>query len=180
MLHAVSIAIVLELSNLSGAPASVIASAQANVARVFSTAGVSVQWASAGSPRDDRRSIRVVVLPNETGDLRRASDIVMGAAIHTPEGTGVAYVYYRRIEEQAALHGAAAERVLAYAMAHEIGHLLGTRHHSPAGVMRACWRHTEFRQAADGALAFSSSELATMRALDDRSLVNDRCSRCRN
>jgi hypothetical protein len=46
MLHAVSIAVVLQLSNLSGAPASVVSSAQAEVVRVYAAAGVSMEWTS--------------------------------------------------------------------------------------------------------------------------------------
>ena len=168
MLHAVSIAVVLQLSNLSGAPASVVSSAQADVVRVYSAAGVSLHWSPVALPADVR-AIHVVLLPRETGDLRHTSDVVMGAAVWTPQGTGTAYLYYRRIEEQAALHGATPERVLAYAMAHELGHLLGTRGHSATGVMRACWRHAEFRQAAEGLLGFSSKDVAILQALDHTS-----------
>jgi hypothetical protein len=171
MLHAVSIAAVLQLANLSAAPASVVASAQAEVVRVYSAAGVSVEW-TAEAPAD-RRSIRVVLLPLESGGLRQIGDTVMGAAVWTPLGNGVAYVYYRRVEEHAALHNAPPERVLAYAVAHELGHLLGTRGHSPTGVMRACWRQSEFRQAASGALGFSSRDAAILQALDRRPPFDD-------
>ena len=144
------------------APASVVASAQAEVVRVYSAAGVSVEWA-ADAPAD--RSIRVVLLPLESGDLRRIGDTVMGAAVWTPLGNGVAYVYYRRVEEHAALNNAPPERVLAYAVAHELGHLLGTRAHSRTGLMRACWRQSEFRLAAAGELGFSSRDAAVLQAL---------------
>ena len=163
MLHAVSIAVVLQLSNLSGAPASVVSSAQAEVVRVYAAAGVSMEWRSE-APADDVRSIHVVLVPLESGDLRRIADTVMGAAVWTPLGNGLAYVFYRRVEEQAALHNAPAERVLAFAVVHEIGHLLGTRGHSPTGVMRACWGESEFRQAAAGVLGFSARDVAILRA----------------
>jgi len=164
MLHAVSIGVVLQLSNLSGAPASVVSSAQAEVVRVYAAAGVSMQWASA-APADSVRSIHVVLVPLESGDLRRIADTVMGAAVWTPLGSGLAYVFYRRVEEHAALHNAPPERVLAGAVVHELGHLLGTRGHSPTGVMRACWRDSEFRQAAAGVLGFSARDVAALHAL---------------
>jgi hypothetical protein len=164
MLHAISIAVVLQLSNLSGAPASIVASAQTEVVRVYAAAGVSVEWAQA--PTGNARAIHVVLLPLESGNLRRIADTVMGAAVWTPLGNGVAYVYYRRVETHAALHHAPPERVLAYAMAHELGHLLGPGGHSSSGVMRACWRESEFRQAAQGLLGFTSKEMALMRARD--------------
>ena len=163
MLHAVSIAVVLQLTNLSGAPASVVSNAQAEVVRVYAAAGVSIEWVSE-APADDVRSIQVVLVPLESGDLRRISDTVMGAAVWTPLGNGLAYVFYRRVEEHAALHDAPTERVLAFAMVHELGHLLGTRGHSPTGVMRACWRASEFRQAAAGVLGFSPRDVAILHA----------------
>src|SRR4029453_6498487 len=136
MLHAVSIAVVLQLSNLSGAPAAVVSSAQAEVVRVYAAAGVSMEWTSA-APAANVRSIKVILVPLESGDLRRVGDTVMGAAVWTPLGNGLAYVFYRRVEEHAALHNAPPERVLACAMVHELGHLLGPRGHSPTGVMLA-------------------------------------------
>jgi hypothetical protein len=164
MLHAVSLAVVLQLSNLSGAPASVVSSAQAEVVRVYAAAGVSMAWTSE-APAANVRSIHVVLVPLESGNLRRIADTVMGAAVWTPLGRGLAYVFYRRVEEHAALHNAPPERVLASAVVHELGHLLVTRGHSPTGVMRACWRDSEFRQAAAGVLGFSARDVAALHAL---------------
>ena len=164
MLHAVSIAVVLQLSNLSGAPAAVVSSAQAEVVRVYAAAGVSMAWTSE-APAANVRSIHVVLVPLESGDLRRIGDTVMGAAVWTPLGNGLAYVFYRRVEEHAALHNAPPERVLASAVVHELGHLLGTRGHSPTGVMRACWRESEFRKAAAGMLGFSARDVAILHAV---------------
>jgi len=164
MLPAVSIAVVLQLSNLSGAPASVVSSAQAEVVRVYAAAGVSMEWASE-APAANVRSIHVVLVPLESGDLRRVGDTVMGAAVWTPLGSGLAYVFYRRVEEHATLHNAPPERVLAGAVVHELGHLLGTRGHSPTGVMRACWRDSEFRKAAAGVLGFSARDIAILHAV---------------
>ena len=164
MLHAVSLAVVLHLSNLSGAPDAVVSSAQAEVVRVYAAAGVNVRWAT-DEPAGDARAIRVVLVPSEAGDLRRMADtVVMGVAARTPHGHGAAYVYYRRVEEQAMLHHAPVERVLACVMAHELGHLLGTHGHSPTGVMRASWRNAEFRRASEGALEFSSKDVARLQA----------------
>jgi len=163
MLHAVSLAVVLQLSNLSAAPAAVVSSAQAEVVRVYAAAGVSMEWTSE-APAANVRSIHVVLVPLESGDLRRIADTVMGAAVWTPLGRGLAYVFYRRVEDHAALHNAPPERVLASAVVHELGHLLGTRGHSPTGVMRACWRDSEFRKAAAGVLGFSARDVAILRA----------------
>ena len=164
MLHAVSLAVVLQLSNLAGAPPSVVANAQTEVARVYSAIGVPVAWQSPNHAVDNH-PIHIILLEMETGDLRRITDTVMGAAVRTAEGTGVAYVYYRRVEQQASQHEVSIAIVLAYAMSHELGHLLlGSRGHSPTGLMRACWRHAEFHQAVQGRLRFSREEGADIRA----------------
>src|SRR6476659_8120472 len=161
MLHAVSIAVVLQLSNLSGAPAAGVSRAQAEVVRIYAATGVSMEW-TPEAPAANVRSIHVILVDLESGDLRRIGDTVMGAAVWTPLGNGLAYVFYRRVEEHAALHNAPPERVLACAMIHEIGHLLGTRGHSRTGVMRAGWRESEFRRAAAGVLGFSASDIAML------------------
>jgi hypothetical protein len=163
MLQAVSLAVVLQLANLAGAPAPLVAAAQAEVARVYSEIGVSVRWDQTGSVTDTR-TIHVVLLPFETGDLRHYADAVMGAAVRTSEGTGIAYIYYGRVQQMAAQHDVASTIVLAGAMSHEIGHLLlGARAHSPDGLMRACWRRVEFHQAAERQLRFSPDEIAAIR-----------------
>jgi hypothetical protein len=48
-------------------------------------------------------------------------------------------------------------RLLACAIAHEIGHLLQTEPaHEPSGLMRAVWTRTDFRQLSAGRLRFTS------------------------
>jgi hypothetical protein len=89
----------------------------------------------------------------------------MGVAMRTLYGTSVAYVFYRRVEQEAHWHDVSSVLVLAYAMSHELGHLLlGSRAHSPAGLMRACWRRAEFQQAGQGRLRFSEEEASAIRA----------------
>ena len=46
-------------------------------------------------------AIQIVLLPFETGALRQSMSTVMGSAVHTPTGTAVAYIYYRRVAQQA-------------------------------------------------------------------------------
>ncbi len=163
MLQALALAVVLHLSNIAGAPAQLVATAQTEVARTYSAMGVPIVWRS-HQAITDARAIQVVLLPLETGGLRQSKGSVMGAAVHTPEGTGVAYVYYRRVAQQAQQYDVPYAMVLASAIAHELGHLLlGSHEHAPAGLMRACWRREEFRQAAQGRLRFSAAELAAIR-----------------
>jgi hypothetical protein len=168
MLHAIALAVVLQVANVAGAPASTLERAQAEVARVYRDIGVDLEWSGAESPRADRsRAIRVVLVPYETGDLQQRADTVMGAAVRTTLGTGVAYVFYRRVESEAARYAVPVASVLACAIAHELGHLLlpeGVHGgHSPDGLMRACWNRGDFHRAEQGLLRFSSDQAVRIR-----------------
>jgi hypothetical protein len=164
MTSIVSLALVLQLHNLAGAPPAVVEPAAAELTRVYHELGVRAEWHPARLA-DDADVITVVLLPNETGDLRRAADTIMGAALRTPAGRRVIYVFYRRIRAEAERYDVSTALVLACAMTHELGHLLlPGRGHSPDGVMRARWTRDEFQRADQGRLRFSREQIALVRA----------------
>lgn len=73
-------------------------------------------------------------------------------------------VVYRRIELQAENDGVRTEVVLAYAIAHEIGHvLLRSSTHSSAGIMQARPNEESWRLASLGLMEFLTDEAAQMR-----------------
>ena len=94
MLPLLAFTLTLQLSNVSSAPPPVLAEAQREMARLYGAIGVDVEWSD--MPGD----IRLIVMNDEPGDLRRASQTILGAAIHTAQGSSVAYVFYRRIAEE--------------------------------------------------------------------------------
>ncbi|OLC50590.1 MAG: hypothetical protein AUH43_04590 [Acidobacteria bacterium 13_1_40CM_65_14] len=169
MVHAIALAVALHLSNAASVPVPTIAKAQAEVVRVYRDIGVDVEWSQPGVLRGDQpQSIHVVVIPYETGDLQQRPKTVMGAATRTPHGTRVAYVFYRRVEAEAAQYDVSPAFVLACAIAHEVGHLLlpdGFQSgHSRAGLMRACWDRDDFRRADMGQLRFLPEQALLIRA----------------
>jgi hypothetical protein len=166
MTHIFAAALVLQIVNVSGAPDPVVHVAQEEVTRVYAKIGVRLEWSDPSDARADRSSaMRVVLLPYETGDLRRGEHTVMGAAVRTPGGNGVAYVFYRRVQAEADRYAVSTAQVLACAIAHELGHLLlPVRSHATAGLMRACWSRDEFQRAAQGELRFLPEEVARIRA----------------
>jgi hypothetical protein len=166
MTHLFAAALVVQLLNPSGVPATIVRQAQEEVSRVYANIDVPVEWRDtpvAGAERSD--IIRLVLLPYETGDLRRRENEVMGAAMRTEEGSAVAYVYYRRVQAQASRYQVSIGSVLACAIAHELGHLLlpGTPHAS-SGLMRGCWSRDEFNQADQGRLRFLPDDVARIHA----------------
>ena len=155
-------ALVLQISNFSSAPPVVVHQAQEEVTRVYAAIGVPLEWSEAA---DRRPAIRIVLLPYETGDLRRSEKTVMGAALRTADGSAIAYVFHRRVQAEAERYEVSTSQVLACASAHELGHLLlPVRAHAPAGLMRACWSRDEFQRAEHGQLQFLPEEVARIRA----------------
>ena len=162
----ISLALVLQLHNLAGAPPATLDRASSELTRVYRELGVSLEWTSAvtGAPVG-ANVLSVIVLPDETGNLRHTPDTVMGAALRTPSGTRVAYVFYRRVRAEAERYAVSSAFVLACAMAHDLGHLLLPGHgHSPDGMMRARWSRDEFQRADQGTLRFSSEQALLLRA----------------
>src|SRR5262245_1534628 len=125
MLPAIACAVALHLSNAAGVPPVTLAKAQAEVVRVYRDIGVDIEWMASGVVHGAAaQSVHVIVVPYETGELRRQPQTVMGAATRTPHGTQIAYVFYRRVAAEAAQYDVSLAYVLACAIAHEIGHLL--------------------------------------------------------
>ena len=150
------------MSNFSGAPTTVVHQAQEEVTRVYARIGVPLEWDGIA---DSAPTIRIVLLPYETGDLRHTQNTVMGAAVRTPNGNAVAYVYYRRVQAEAERYEVSTSLVLACAIAHELGHLLlPERAHALTGLMRACWSRGEFQRAEQGQLRFLPDDVARIRA----------------
>ena len=169
MVHAIAFSLVLQLSNAADVPAPIVAKAQTEVVRVYRDIGVDVEWSTRSASGFDRLAgIHVIVLPYETGDLQQRPKTVMGAAIRTAQGTRVAYVFYRRVESQAAQYAVSPAFVLACAIAHEVGHLLMPEtmqsRHATAGLMRACWDRDDFRRADMGQLRFMPEQAVLIRA----------------
>jgi len=162
MPHLLAAALLLQLHNLAGAPPAIVAAAASETARLYADFGVRLEWRAAPVGGE---VIRVILLPYETGDLRRAADTVMGAAIVSDHRTPIAYVYYRRVSAEADRYAASTIQVLACAIAHEIGHLLmpGVQH-SADGLMRARWGRDDVSRADQGRLRFSAAQVALIRA----------------
>jgi len=169
MVPAIAFSLVLQLSNAADVPPPILTKAQTEVVRVYRDIGVEVEWSTRSASGLDRLSgIHVIVLPYETGDLQQRPRTVMGAAIRTAHGTQVAYVFYRRVESEAAQYAVSPAFVLACAIAHEVGHLLMPdamqSRHADAGLMRACWDRDDFRRADMGQLRFLPEQAVLIRA----------------
>ncbi|MBV8829937.1 MAG: hypothetical protein JO108_11990 [Acidobacteriaceae bacterium] len=164
--------------NLAAVPSETAQRATFRVATVFARAGIRTAWEqppigseeahvldlndSVGSFRSNQRPCLVVVMVANlpAGAYHGA----LGFAVpHARFGIHVELVY-RRIELQAQRAGVADDVVLAYAMAHEIGHvLLDSSDHSPAGIMRGRADVETWQMASLGRMQFLPEEAKQMR-----------------
>lgn len=166
MTQILAAALVLQITNLSGVPDPVVHIAREEVTRVYASIGVSLEWRDPPDAAADQRLVmRVVLLPYETGDLRRGENQVMGAAVRTVNRNAIAYVFYRRVQAEADRYRVSTGLVLAYAIAHELGHLLlPLAAHTPTGLMRACWSRDDFNRAEQGQLRFLPADAERIRS----------------
>src|SRR5262249_5376226 len=90
---------------------------------------------------------------------------MMGNALGDSRDTnGTAFVYDERVMDVARSRGVAHARVLAYAMAHEMGHLLlPYPSHAVTGIMHADWSGDELRDIAAGVLRFAPTQASAIR-----------------
>ena len=178
MIHAIAVAVILQMNNLAHAPTGHLERAQQEVIRLYHNIGVDVAWT--GPDAAPVPTIRVVLVPYEAGDTLRREKPVMGAAVLTELGTSVAYIFYRQVEAQARQYDVSLGLILASAIAHEVGHLLlPDGRHAPDGLMRACWTRDDFYRAEQGQLLFSTEQAALIRARAGLQLFVERESRHR-
>jgi hypothetical protein len=146
----------LELRTDARVAADLLEQSQNEVIRIFSDAGIAVRWTDT-APR-----FTVNIVPQVLG-YARAGSPVMGVAIRGPGGSTVR-VFLKQVQDFARVHRIDLTTMLAYVIAHEVGHLLLGTSHSPSGLMQAGWDTTLVHDAATGALTFTDAQAERIRA----------------
>jgi hypothetical protein len=168
----------LRVYNRAGVPEAELAQAMSIMADVFAKAGISIAWAdcSKGSEAGALRSgctgnlseahFVVQVLPKLSRPYPGLSTFTLGLTVLDGQGNGTyATVLYDRVEELAARTDCRREVLLAYATAHEVGHLLlGSNTHAPFGIMAPRWERHALGLAEKRRLHFSRVETQQLRA----------------
>jgi hypothetical protein len=142
----------LQMENEAGVPPEVLSRSQDTVARIFADAGLGVEWTETGP----RFTVQIVArLPGPA----RAPSTVMGVAFRTATGAG-AQIFFNQVQDFARSCHVDVSRLLAYVIAHEIGHLLLPRApHSATGLMKADWDRDFVREATMGSVTFTDSQI---------------------
>lgn len=158
--------------NQAGVAIDTLARAKLDVARIYGDGSIGVIWMNPAAPEPAGNFvIRLLIRPRPVN----ASESVMGIAIgDADEISGSAFVFYDRVLRTALEQRQDVARVLAYAMAHEMGHiLLPYPAHSPLGIMRAAWDGDDLRDIASGSLAFTAAQQAAIRVKASTCCRND-------
>jgi hypothetical protein len=151
--------------NQAGVSTETLERAQREVSFIFKRIGVNAQWVPQGEPH-----FRFLIVERLAATLDYRAEL-FGYTPRDADGNtgGLAYVAYGSIREF--IRNSVPGRpqlnpadMLAYCIAHEIGHLLlPAGFHSAAGIMRARWRENDFKLIATGRLFFTDEQANLMR-----------------
>jgi len=154
----------VQVHNMARAWVEVVTEAEKVAAGIFHAAGIRIVWNECRcSPVLTPTSVMLRIIPRFFGSKQSNSRLEnLGYAVAGTEGGGLATVFYDRVE--AIAKGENLSRVLGYAIAHEIGHvLLGQSSHSPAGLMRANWSEKDLRPVHRDRMQFTPEQAEHMR-----------------
>jgi len=145
-------AIRLQMDNHADVPAAILNWSQDKVARIFADAGRGVEWT------ETEPMFSVQIVAHALG-YARASSTVMGVASRTPGGA-TAQIFFNQVRDFARTYHVDVGALLAYVIAHEVGHLLLPRMpHSLTGLMKADWDADMVREAGAGSLTFTGAQI---------------------
>lgn len=180
----------VRILNEAGVSKMMLKQAISIAAKAYEKAGVNVSWldctpgqkqlpeACQETAIPGTRLLRLV--PGEVvGKLRPSLGELGRAALREDRSGGrMAYVFPSLVEDLAGGVASGLEarllfgRLLGYAMAHELGHLLGV-HHGEAGVMGVAWGFDELDDVRAGAFGFASAEAQRVLAAVNQSHTAD-------
>jgi hypothetical protein len=160
----------VEVINQAGVEAGILADAESVAAKVFAKAGIELHWLpcdgkispACGAVAGRKDVFYLQLLGAAPANLTKGA---LGASIIDANGGQHGRVYVGRVEDLIeSMHPPAGRtHVLAYAMAHEIGHLLGIVRHSPASVMGDTWSYDDYLRMGRAQMGFIASDAARMR-----------------
>lgn len=154
--------VTVAVHNLAGIPDASLKRAQADVETIFAAGGVSIAW---GESRL-HLSIRRQPDGGPGSDSRTALGTTIGG---DHERGGSSFVFYDRVVLLARRYGQPTPRLLALAMAHEVGHLLlPAPAHSADGLMKAAWDGDDVRRLLAGLSPFAIDQRATLAVIAAR------------
>jgi hypothetical protein len=162
-----TVALQVRVYDYSGLSAAALRVFISNTQRILTEAGISVEVDACpkvvATPCDSRQgssrqvAIRVVAAAPRSG--RNARWQHLGRSIADHDGGTYATVFLDLVQDEAANTDLPRMLVLAYAAAHEVGHLLlGDDAHTAEGLMQAHWKNEDFQAMAQNRFQFSPQQ----------------------
>ncbi len=172
----------IRVFNLARVPRRDLSRAEGEVTRIFAEAEIEVHWAEGAL--DDRASLITDQSANNTSPAgckmaRHARELRFQLLRHAPQGvtTGTlgyslpcaafgidSTIFIDHCEGVTYQSLAPFSKVLAYSMAHELGHLLlRSNEHSPTGLMRARWDRASWIRATVAGIPIDREQARRMR-----------------
>jgi hypothetical protein len=138
----------------------------ARAQEILARSGVSLEMdicSSNGDPCESHtggsRQLTIRVVTDAAKSLKNVRLEKLGMSVAGHNGGTYATVFLKAAEEKASDENIPRGIVLAYATAHEIGHLLlGDQAHTSRGLMKATWNSEDFREMAQDNLHFSPEQ----------------------
>jgi len=154
--------VTVAIHNKAGVPEPTLSAAQAEVERIFASARVRIAWVNAIDPATF--GIHVIVRRQPGGGPGAKAPSALGTSIGEDHRQGgVSFVFYDRVLKFAHDGRRSVETILAYAIAHEMGHvLLPPPAHTTTGLMKAEWDEDDVRRLTTGAPAFTPEQITLM------------------
>jgi hypothetical protein len=111
------------------------------------------------------RQIVIRVVPDTGKSMKNVRMKTLGLSVAEHDGGTYASVFLKPAEEKASDANLPRIIVLAYAAAHEVGHLLlGDQAHTRQGLMKAHWETDDFQAMAQNRFHFSSEQTRELSA----------------
>jgi hypothetical protein len=160
----------IRIDDPSRISAEILRKAEKEAGALLESGGIRVIWRDCSKAGGCERHLAAdelilhVLAPSRQTNQERTQDYALGGATTNSAGTGVAgWVNYDLVQVVATRVGVAPELLLAYAIAHEIGHLLGLAHES-LGLMQGHWSSREMPQLARAYLHFNRKQRERLQA----------------
>ena len=149
-----------------------VAGAESAASALFRAADIDVTWAQCeiGLEGDDalEQHWYTVRLRNGRPFIPAAPAMhdTLGEAFTSIDAPGyIAEVYYEAVQSLAYGQQIDVSRLMGYALAHELGHLVLGPRHAPLGLMRGGWNMNDLAAMRQGCLKFTPAEGQRMRDL---------------
>lgn len=162
--------ITVHVYNYARVPHRTLARAGHEARRLFLKVPIETEWLDSQVSESERPGITlcehslgpahvvVNILPYSVAEGFESHDDDLGVALVPVDGDfgSCAYIFYSRIKDSAHRTGVGEMSLLAYTLAHEVGHLLlGLNSHSATGLMSGKWSLKDLQSVECGRLDFT-------------------------